>query len=160
VSCAYIAAKADNLPKDFITALTRLAYDVHITRIREHESGGMSATNIDTVLTTDAMNMQVNGQDPEVIVIASGDSDYAHLYRKLRERGAFVEVIAFPPSLSVEVIETVSKVTHLTREHLFTSFKDKKVIAAKKIVDDVLLDEIPNDSEVEAVPYSTGHVDD
>lgn len=116
---AYFAAMPDQLPESFIFALEKIGYEVVVTNIRSHEQGTPSATNIDVQLAKDAVTLKVGGRDPQIVVVASGDSDFTSIYRDLKARGTRVEVMSFPPSLGAEVIATVDDITKLGREHLF-----------------------------------------
>lgn len=117
---AYTASMPQNIPNELITALKKLAYEVRIANIRQHEQGKASLTNIDTMLVHDALETKIAGKYPDIVVIASGDSGYIPTYRSLRERGCRVEIIAFPMSLGAAVYDAADKVTTLEREHLYS----------------------------------------
>lgn len=120
VMYAYTASMPEFLPNDLITALKKLAYEVKLATIRPHEQGKASLTNIDTMLVHDALETKIAGKNPDVVVVASGDSGYIPTYRSLHERGCRVEVIAFPMSLGAAVYDAVDHVTPLSREHLYS----------------------------------------
>ena len=122
ISKAYFAVRPDERPEPFISALQRLSYEVSLVSIRGHEVGEASATNIDVLLATDALNTKLGGRYPNVVVVASGDSDFLPVYQALIERGVIVEVLSFPASLSTAVEDTVHKVVRLDASHLFESY--------------------------------------
>ena len=123
---AYFAIRPGEKPNAFISALQRLSYEVELVSIRSHEQGGSSATNIDVLLATDALNIRFSGKHPDVVCIASGDSDFLPVYQALIERGVVVEVLSFPASLSTSVEETAHKVVRLNASHLFETYTNTK----------------------------------
>ena len=119
VSFAYLAATMKDIPSEFVSALEKLSYEVKIANIRAHETGPSSATDIDVMLATDATITKIGTRDPDIVVVASGDSDYVPVYQALRDRGVRVEIVAFRSTLSAAVEEIAHSVTYLTREHLY-----------------------------------------
>lgn len=70
----------------FLTELTRLGYDVHLSA----QSGKSQA---DIRMVTDAMSLSA---DYETIVLLSGDSDFAHMLATLKKQGKKTVVVSFP----------------------------------------------------------------
>lgn len=127
VSFAYLAATMKDVPSEFVSALEKLSYEVKVANIRTHENGPSSATDIDVMLATDATITRIRDRDPDIVVVASGDSDYVPVYQALKSRGVRVEIIAFKSTLSAAVEEIADGVTYLTREHLYNeSFSESK----------------------------------
>lgn len=131
---AYSAAKPDQAPEQFLTALEKIGFEVITMTIRTHDSGVPSATNIDVQLAKDAVTLKVGGEYPDIVVVASGDSDFVPVYRDLKARGSRVEIISFPQSLGGEVIHVVDAVTKLDRNIFFTKTREysKAVVASRK----------------------------
>lgn len=125
VSIAYIASPPREIPKEFITALEKLSYEVKIASIRSHEQGKASATNIDVMLAADAQGAKVNGKQPDIVVVASGDSDYIPIYNALKEKGIRVEVMAFQMSLATAIHEVADEVFVLDRSFLYSDYKEE-----------------------------------
>ena len=117
---AYLSAKPDGKQDAFVGALEKLSYEVVVVPIREHQDGSTSGTNIDEHLAKDLTTVKFDGRDPEVVVVASGDSDFVPMYRTLKDRGVRVEVMSFLPALGTSIGDVVDEVTKLTRDHLFT----------------------------------------
>ena len=127
VSFAYLAATMKDVPSEFVSALEKLSYEVKVANIRAHETGPSSATDIDVMLATDATITRIRDRDPDIVVVASGDSDYVPVYEALKNRGVRVEIIAFKSTLSAAIEEMADSVTYLTREHLYNeSFSESK----------------------------------
>ena len=55
--------------------------------------------NVDVLMALDALEFAVEAR-PDVVVLATGDSDFAHLAHKLRRRGIRVEVATISQSLA------------------------------------------------------------
>jgi len=134
------AAKPGEKPDEFIRALEKLYYEVELISIREHEKGSPSSTNIDVALAIDAYNIKVSGKDPDIVVVASGDSDFTPVYDSMRSRGIRTEILSFPGSLAASVVDKVDEVRYLDREYLFEEFdrKDKTLKKKNSVVEPVV----------------------
>lgn len=75
-------------------------------------SGGYSA-NIDVLMALDAMD-KATGMHPDVVVLCSGDDEFACLATKLRRRGIRVEVAAAGESVGPHLRESANVVVDLT----------------------------------------------
>lgn len=119
IARAYLAAMPNEIPESFTSALSKMAYEVKMSKIRTHERGQMSATNIDVLLASDAQNIKVLGKEPSIVVVASGDADYIPVYNVLKSRGVRVEVLSFHSSLATAIYNAVDEVRFLDREYLY-----------------------------------------
>jgi len=69
--------------------------------------------NIDIVMAMDAIEMALDVQ-PDIVVLVTGDSDFAYLAEKLRRRGIRVEVASVEQSLGNDLKVTASSFIDLT----------------------------------------------
>jgi hypothetical protein len=70
------------------------------------------AANIDMLMAMDALEFALEAR-PDVVVLVTGDGDFAYLANKLRRRGIRVEAAALPASLSGELKRSVHQVIDL-----------------------------------------------
>lgn len=54
--------------------------------------------NVDVMMAIDAMELSI-GMNPDVVILLTGDADFAHLALQLRRRGIRVEVASTAPTL-------------------------------------------------------------
>lgn len=68
--------------------------------------------NVDIVMAMDAIELALEIR-PDIVVLVTGDSDFAHLAEKLRRRGMRVEVASVEQSLGNELKNAASSVVDL-----------------------------------------------
>ncbi|MDR2611346.1 MAG: NYN domain-containing protein [Deltaproteobacteria bacterium] len=78
-------------------------------------------SNVDVIMAIDAMDL-TNRIRPDVVIIVTGDSDFAHLASTIRREGIKVEVAAIPQTLSSLLKKAANRVIDLT--DLISSFDD------------------------------------
>src|SRR5260221_7478961 len=66
-------------------------------------AGGSYKCNFDVEITTDVLKA-IHQVKPDVIVLASGDSDFVSLIQEVRKSGVRVEVAAFPGAAGADVV--------------------------------------------------------
>ncbi len=69
-------------------------------------------TNIDTVMAIDAVELALEVR-PDIVVLVTGDSDFAYLAEKLRRRGMRVEVASVEQSLGNDLKNAANSVVDL-----------------------------------------------
>ncbi|NJO64253.1 MAG: NYN domain-containing protein [Richelia sp. RM2_1_2] len=69
--------------------------------------------NVDVVMAIDAMELALEIK-PDIVVLVTGDSDFAYLAEKLRRRGIRVEVASVEQSLGSELRNSANSVVDLT----------------------------------------------
>ncbi|SKB13803.1 conserved hypothetical protein [Planktothrix sp. PCC 11201] len=77
-------------------------------------------TNIDIVMAMDAIELAIEAH-PDIVVLVTGDSDFAYLAEKLRRRGMRVEVASVEQSLGHDLKIAASSVIDLIE--LFDTFE-------------------------------------
>lgn len=110
--------------RPFYAVLQKLGYETCISASVFHgdgPGGGVSRTDIDVSLAVDAVTQKFGNGHPDVVIIASGDSDFLPVYRYLRNVGCYLMVLSFPQSLSTEVSTYVDEVVLLDSDCLFAS---------------------------------------
>lgn len=70
-------------------------------------------SNIDVVMAIDAMELTLEVK-PDIVVLVTGDSDFAYLAEKLRRRGIRVEVASVEQSLGSELKNSANSVVDLS----------------------------------------------
>lgn len=69
--------------------------------------------NVDVVMAMDAIELALEVK-PDIIVLVTGDSDFAYLAEKLRRRGIRVEVASVEQSLGSELKNAANSIVDLT----------------------------------------------
>lgn len=82
--------------------------------------------NIDTLMALDALEFAVDAH-PDVVILVTGDADFAHLAIKLRRRGIRVEVAALSGPLSNELRGAANG--HIDLEPFFAQCEVLKPVA-------------------------------
>jgi uncharacterized LabA/DUF88 family protein len=76
--------------------------------------------NVDVLMAIDAVELSVEMR-PDVVVLVTGDADFAHLALQLRRRGIRVEVASVTQNLGSALKASANEVIHL--DPLFDSFE-------------------------------------
>lgn len=79
-------------------------------------------TNIDIVMAMDAIELALEVR-PDIVVLVTGDSDFAYLAEKLRRRGMRVEVASVEQSLGNELKQAANSVVDLIE--VFDTFQQQ-----------------------------------
>jgi len=74
---------------------------------------GTYKSNVDVVMAIDAMDLALSIR-PDIVVLVTGDSDFAYLATQLRRRGIIVEVASDPQSQSETLRNSANGVIDLT----------------------------------------------
>ena len=98
---AYVVATKTGEEKPFFEALTKLGIEIRVKDLQEYY-GGIKKADWDVGIAIDAVK---TAEIVDVIVLASGDGDYAPLVEYLKNRGRRVEIIAFGKSTSSKLKE-------------------------------------------------------
>src|SRR6059036_2261468 len=85
---------------------------------------GRYKANVDVMMAIDALELSVEMQ-PDVVILVTGDTDFAHLAIKLRRRGIRVEVASVSQNLGNILRSTANEVIDLGP--LFRTFEIKNV---------------------------------
>lgn len=81
-------------------------------------------TNVDVVMAMDAIEFALETK-PDIVVLVTGDSDFAFLAEKLRRRGIRVEVASVEQSLGNELKKAANSIVDLTE--IFDSLEPKNL---------------------------------
>lgn len=76
--------------------------------------------NVDVIMAIDAIDLSLRIK-PDVVILVTGDADFAHLALTIRREGIKVEVAAVPQILSSELRTSANSVIDLSE--LFMSFE-------------------------------------
>jgi len=98
---AYVVATKTGEEKPFFDALTKLGIEIRVKGLQEYY-GGIKKADWDVGIAIDAVKTV---EIVDVIVLASGDGDYAPLVEYLKNRGRRVEIISFGKSTSSRLKE-------------------------------------------------------
>lgn len=85
---------------------------------------GRYKANVDVMMAIDALELSVE-MHPDVVILVTGDADFAYLATKLRRRGIRVEVASVAQNLGNMLRSTANEVIDLAA--LFRTFEMKKV---------------------------------
>jgi uncharacterized LabA/DUF88 family protein len=81
---------------------------------REGKAKGESyESNVDVVMAMDAIELAIEVK-PDIVVLVTGDSDFAYLAEKLRRRGIRIEVASVEQSLGSDLKNAANSVVDLT----------------------------------------------
>ncbi len=75
--------------------------------------GGHFKANVDVLMAIDAVDLAVQIK-PEIVVLMTGDADFAHLAMTLRRRGIRIEVAAVATTLGTKLRAAANRVLDLT----------------------------------------------
>lgn len=98
---AYVVSTKTGEERPFFDALTKLGIEIRVKELQEYFDG-MKKADWDVGIAVDAIK---TAQLVDVIVLASGDGDYAPLVEYLKNQGRRVEVMAFGKSTSSKLRE-------------------------------------------------------
>ncbi|MDR2350778.1 MAG: NYN domain-containing protein [Deltaproteobacteria bacterium] len=76
--------------------------------------------NVDVIMAIDAMDLSLRIK-PDVVILVTGDADFAHLALTIRREGIKVEVASVPQTLSSDLRTSANSIIDLTE--LFRSFE-------------------------------------
>lgn len=83
-------------------------------------ANGWYKANVDVIMAIDAIDLSLRIR-PDIVVLVTGDADFAHLALTIRREGIKVEVASVPQTLSSELRTSASSIIDLS--DLFTSFE-------------------------------------
>lgn len=108
---AYVTVDPENPKpvKGFISALRDIGYKV-IEREWSRSADGRVKANMDMEI---AVDMLTQAENLDVIVLASGDSDFVRLVRAVQNLGKRVEVVAFQDRIGFDLIKEADSFTAL-----------------------------------------------
>jgi uncharacterized protein (TIGR00288 family) len=109
---AYVVSSGTKEEKQFFEALTKAGFEVKEKELQVFY-GGAKKADWDVGLAMDAIRL---GEKMDVIVLVSGDGDFAPLVTYLRERGTIVRVISFGRSSSAKLIEAADEFVDMDKE--------------------------------------------
>ncbi len=101
------------------------------------EEGPQYKANVDVVMAIDALDLAASIQ-PDVVVLVTGDSDFAYLAQKLRRRGIRVEVAALDQALGNELRAAANGVIDLRQ--ILNRFSDLRPTGPNRIGGDDVFD--------------------
>jgi uncharacterized LabA/DUF88 family protein len=108
---AYTGIDPDNnSQRKFIDFLGSNGYKVVCKDIHKYETGRIKA-NLDIEIAVDMLLMADN---LDVVVLVSGDGDFARLVRAVQDKGVRFELISFGNSTSNELINLVDRFTEIS----------------------------------------------
>lgn len=102
---AYVVKTKTGEEKPFFEALMKLGIEIRVKDLQEY-FGGMKKADWDVGVAVDAIK---TSDLVDVIVIASGDGDFAPLVEYLKNQGRRVEVMAFGKSSSAKLKEVADE---------------------------------------------------
>jgi uncharacterized LabA/DUF88 family protein len=102
---AYVVRTKTGEEKPFFEALTKLGIETRIRDLQEFY-GGAKKADWDVGITVDAIRTSTN---IDVVILCSGDGDFAPLVEYLKNQGKRVEVIAFGRTASSKIKEAADE---------------------------------------------------
>ncbi|NWJ46114.1 MAG: NYN domain-containing protein [Chloroflexi bacterium] len=100
----------NNSQRKFIDFLASNGYKVVCKDIHKYDTGRIKA-NLDIEIAVDMMLM---AQNLDIVVLVSGDGDFARLVKAIQDKGVRFEVISFGISTSNELITLVDRFTEIS----------------------------------------------
>jgi uncharacterized LabA/DUF88 family protein len=95
-----------------------------VTKAGSPAEEGRYKANVDVMMAIDALELSVEMR-PDVVILVTGDADFAYLATKLRRRGIRVEVASVAQNLGTTLRSAANEVIDLAG--LFRSFELKNV---------------------------------
>ena len=102
---AYVVRTKTGEEKPFFEALTKLGIETRIRDLQEFY-GGAKKADWDVGITVDAIRTSTN---IDVVILCSGDGDFAPLVEYLKNQGKRVEIIAFGRTASSKIKEAADE---------------------------------------------------
>ena len=110
-ACAYTGIDPDNnSQRKFIDFLSANGYKVVCKDIHKYETGRIKA-NLDIEIAVDMMLM---AQNLDVVVLVSGDGDFARLVNAVQDKGVRFELVGFSNSTSNDLIQMADNFTEIS----------------------------------------------
>jgi uncharacterized LabA/DUF88 family protein len=110
-ACAYTGIDPENnSQRKFIDFLSANGYKVVCKDIHKYDTGRIKA-NLDIEIAVDMMQLS---QNLDVVVLVSGDGDFARLVHAIQDKGIRFELISFGISTSNELITLVDQFTEIS----------------------------------------------
>lgn len=144
IECVVYVGLPPSMPKYQETREKRLKF-VHwlrtngflvVTKDGSPTEDGNFKANVDVLMAIDAMYLATEMR-PDIVVLVTGDSDFAHLALTLRRRGIRVEVAAINQFLGNELRASANSIIDL--QDLFNSFEalrgDPGLIGGEDVMD-------------------------
>jgi len=107
-----------------------------VTKDGSPTEDGRFKANVDVMMAIDGVALAAEMR-PDIVVLVTGDSDFAHLALTLRRRGIRVEVAAIAQTLGNELRASANSIIDL--RELFNSFEglrgDAQVIGSESVLD-------------------------
>ncbi|HEX2689108.1 MAG TPA: NYN domain-containing protein [Kofleriaceae bacterium] len=91
-----------------------------VTKDGSPTEDGRYKANVDVLMAIDGVDLAVEMR-PDIVILVTGDSDFAHLAEKLRRRGIRVEVAALDQNLGNALRASANSIINL--RELFNQFK-------------------------------------
>ena len=114
-SCAYVPQDNGNGNiRGFLVALKSIGYSNVVVRPLRHRPSGRHKSDLDTVIAMDVWEAALLGEI-DVVVLASGDSDFCPLVERLVERGIAVHVIGPDRGTAWEMIVAANQFLHTSQ---------------------------------------------
>jgi uncharacterized LabA/DUF88 family protein len=110
----YVIENPDIDQSAFLEMLIKNGYEIKSKQLRMRADGS-SKGDWDMGLAVDAVSL---ANKLDIVVLVSGDGDFADLVRHLQSRGVFVEAISFPESTNEDLVRVVDKYTPIERDML------------------------------------------
>lgn len=108
---AYVIKTKTGEERAFFDALTSLGIETRVKELKEYY-GGLKKADWDVGIVIDAIR---SAPSVDVIVLVSGDGDFAPLVEYLKNKGKRVEVIAFGSSTSSQLRDAADFFTDLEK---------------------------------------------
>lgn len=112
-SGAYVPQNNGNI-RGLLVALKTIGYSNVVVRPLRHRPGGRHKSDLDTVIAMDVWEAALLGEI-DVVVLASGDSDFCPLVERLVERGIAVHVIGPDRGTAWEMIVAANQFLHTSQ---------------------------------------------
>lgn len=111
-SLAFVAL-SPGIVERLVTYLERTGFEVVWRTSRQCRDGSISNTDVDARASMEIVN-RIDTFD--VLVMASGDSDFMAVLEYCKKKGKRVEIVCFRNSFSKDLLQVVDSVTFLSEE--------------------------------------------
>lgn len=109
---AYVIKAPNSLEDNFFAALQKQGYEIESKDLQVYP-GGIKKGDWDVGITVDAIKMS---RALDVVILVSGDGDYAPLVEYLQYHGVLVEVAAFGETTSSKLKELADDFTDISKQ--------------------------------------------
>lgn len=113
---AYIVRDRQNDQSNFISKLEQFGYSICSKDLLKRQNGSKKG-DMDVEIATDMVNM-LNKNEIDVVILASGDGDFCHLAKDIKQKNKEIEIVAFEKNTAMDLKDMANQFFPIKEELL------------------------------------------